>query len=201
MKNIKSIAAGLLMTAATLGLAATSAHAVVITLPSDPLLTGSSLITFSEVADGTLDPTISAVTFDGIGGTIITNAATLLNSPSDGGALDGINFDVVFGTAVNAFGGEFSKINRSVTIDAFNGLTLLGSTSFDPGSPDTTVFRGLGGFGSGITNARISITGLDIIRLDNFRFGGIAAHYLLYATNITDGTEVVPLCWTVWQRG
>jgi hypothetical protein len=152
-------------------------HAGIITENTDPLLTGASVITFSEVSVETANPTIAGVSFVGIGGNIFTSSydigdpPSLSNSSTLGNvAIDGIDFNINFSTPVGAVGSYFAAINRPVTLQAFNGGTLLGSTSFDPGGPSIQLFRGLGGFSSEITRASVTIAAQDIIIIDDFHF-------------------------------
>ena len=154
-----------------------SAWATAITDSGDPLLNGASVIDFSEVPEGTENPTIGLVSFAGdqfgtpfpvrvVADT--TGDFSLLNNFASGNV--GTNIDITFSTPVFAFGADFFAVNSLVTLQAFDIFgDLLGSlVAFDPADRETLAgFRGLGGFGAEIASARVITR--DILQLDNFR--------------------------------
>lgn len=156
---------------------APSAQAASIFSPGDPLLSGSTTITFSEVAPGTLNPTIFGVSFSGVSANTVVSSFggpnPRLTNQTDG--IFGTTVLIQFGTGVSAFGTDLLRVNSNTTLEAFDSNNiLLGSVLLiASGTPAIDGFRGLGGFGTSIASARIVTT--DFLSVDNFQFVSSAA--------------------------
>lgn len=168
MKNFQKLSIAVVVLSAFF--ATTSAvRAAAITTTADPLLTGSTIIDFTEAPVGTTDPTIGNVSFTGETGPV--RITTVIP-----GALDnhtttsfGTNFDISFALPVSAFGMDFIAVNSDTIIQAFDVFdTLLGTTTLFSGGPSVSGFLGLGGFASSIASAKILTT--DFLLISNFHY-------------------------------
>jgi len=116
----------------------TTADAVTINTTTDPLLTGATVIDFTEVPLGTADPTIGNVSFTGEAtATTVNNQNTgsqnplIIASPillNQTVTTSGTNIDISFIVPVSVFGMHLGAVNTPTTIQAFDNLNIfLGS--------------------------------------------------------------------------
>ena len=146
-----------------------SSHAAVITSPADPLLAGATVITFDELPLGSLNPTISGVSFTGDGRATEIVSSIGLPAPPDLNN-NGVDVDIVFGSPVLAFGMDLFLADRDVTVEAFDADGNLVGTAILLSPPGTIAsgFRGVGGVGP-IASARVDVAP-EFIRIDSFHF-------------------------------
>lgn len=172
-------AASKLLVSLSLAMAGFVASASVITSSGDALLTGASIIDFSEVALGSLDPTINGVSFTGIGATLVTlneafsgQTPPVLGNSSVPPATSsfGVSFDILFGTDVSAFSLDLAAINGFTTsISAYDDNEVLLQTVAVPENVNLgTATWGLGGYASPIS--RVRVTTNDFFYTDNLRY-------------------------------
>jgi hypothetical protein len=122
----------------------------------------------------------SGVTFttpDGPGLIAIASSSSL-NAPSDVLAVNAFNvpLDMNFTPTVGAVGFNVAAGfgGGPVTVDVFNGATLLGSTTFTTTSQtDFTTFIGASGFGP-ITGVTVTPSSGLFVLIDNLSFGAAA---------------------------
>ena len=159
--------------AGTLLVASAQAGATVITATGDPLLSGATVIDFTEVALNTLDPTIGGASFSGeSAATLVQNNGAVSTSPFLGNETDGSfggNVDITFATGVSAFGMALWAVNSDTTIQAFDSAAnLIGTATLLSSGPAVNGFLGLGDLGATIWSARVVTT--DYLGIDDFQF-------------------------------
>jgi hypothetical protein len=162
-----------ILAALDIGAFTPAAHAALITSAADPLLGGATVITFSELSLGTLDPVIAGVSFTGVG-----TATEIVSTGSNPDTPDLNNHDVNvligFASPVFAFGMDIFLADQDVTIEAYDafGILLGSATLLSPGGV-VSGFRGVGDVGP-IASARVVVDD-EFIRLDNVSFVDVTA--------------------------
>lgn len=165
--------------ALTLAATGSSVQAATLVGSGDPLLNGSTIITFSEVALGAVNPTISGISFSGASGnTVVQNNSAVPTSPflgnQIGGGGSGMTVLINFGAGAAAFGLDLFAVNSNTTLEAYDSSNnLLGSTLLASSGSAVNGFVGLGGFATQIASARVVTS--DYLGIDNFRFVQSAA--------------------------